>query len=293
MAQSEPGTGQASWTERTILDFIKTSPLNTLGPGLPEPAWEEALVGFSRGDDPLYQEAKDFVGAFHFSPLEIFSLTFPEIRTGAEDLTVISWVLPQREATKADNRREKSFPSERWLRARFPGEGFNQVLRRHLVKILAENGIPAVAPVLSPHWSILQDTPFGYASKWSERHVAHISGLGTFGLCDGLITPKGKAHRVGSVVARIKIEPTPRPYRDHRAYCLYFADGGCRACAKRCPVGAIDETGHNKIICREYLRGPVNRYAKGLLGEDWYGCGLCQTKVPCESGIPVKPTKIT
>ncbi len=60
------------------------------------------------------------------------------------------------------------------------------------------------------------------------------------------------------------------------------------ACAERCPVGALDENGHDKLTCREYLRGAVNKHAKELLGQDWYGCGLCQTKVPCESGIPAK-----
>ena len=36
-----------------------------------------------------------------------------------------------------------------------------------------------------------------------ETHAAHAAGLGTFGLCDGLITPIGKAIRVGSVVAKM------------------------------------------------------------------------------------------
>jgi epoxyqueuosine reductase QueG len=53
---------------------------------------------------------------------------------------------------------------------------------------------------------------YGYASSWSERHAAHAAGLGTFGLCDGLITPKGKAMRAGSVVAKIQVEPSIRFY---------------------------------------------------------------------------------
>ena len=44
-----------------------------------------------------------------------------------------------------------------------------------------------------------------------QRHAAHAAGLGTFGLCDGLITAKGKAMRAGSVVARIAVAQTPRP----------------------------------------------------------------------------------
>lgn len=276
------------WVRERIADFIEDSPLNSLQNGTGEPAWEEALVGFSSGADPMFVQAKEFVGEFHFTPAEIFGLTFPEERVAPEELTVISWVLPQREAVKADNRAQDKLPSERWIRARFPGEEFNAALRRHLVEALAEEGVQALAPMLSPHWSREVSEKFGFASRWSERHAAHIAGLGTFGLCDGLITPRGKAHRAGSVVARTVIEPTPRPYTNHRAYCLFFLDGSCRACAERCPVGAISEKGHDKTVCREFLRVEVKRHARETLGRDWYGCGLCQTGVPCESRIPAK-----
>ena len=66
----------------------------------------------------LYGDYKKHVGSFHWTPLEIFKQTFPEAKVSAEDLTVISWILPQTEATKADTRKEKEFPPERW--ARFP-----------------------------------------------------------------------------------------------------------------------------------------------------------------------------
>jgi len=82
-----------------------------------------------------------------------------------------------------------------------------------------------------------QSERYGFASAWSERHVAYASGLGTFGLCDGLITPKGKAMRCGSVAAQIQVPPTPRPYQDHHAYCLHFSQGSCGLCITRCPSG--------------------------------------------------------
>jgi epoxyqueuosine reductase len=91
---------------------------------------------------------------------------------------------------------------------------------------------------------------------------------------------------VGSVVARIKLEPTPRPYTDHNAYCLFFATGKCMVCARRCPVGAISEDGHDKKKCLEHAAGTCGKYVKEKWDFDGYGCGLCQTKVPCESAIP-------
>ena len=72
-------------------------------------------------------------------------------------------------------------------------------------------GIEAVAPLLSPHWARSDQGPYAPCSNWSERHAAYAAGLGTFGLCDGLITPVGKAMRTGSVVAAVKIRRVSGP----------------------------------------------------------------------------------
>ncbi|MEW6185719.1 MAG: epoxyqueuosine reductase, partial [Thermodesulfobacteriota bacterium] len=119
-----------------IEGFIRTSSENSLKNAAREPAWDEALVGFSSGADPIYRSYKEHVGDFHFLPEEIFNLTFPESPAKAEELTVITWVLPQREVTKADNRAQDFYPSERWVQARFPGEDFNVLLRKHVVEEL-------------------------------------------------------------------------------------------------------------------------------------------------------------
>ncbi|MGC8660340.1 MAG: epoxyqueuosine reductase, partial [Desulfomonilaceae bacterium] len=227
------------WLRGLLNCFVRKSPTNSLKMEPDERAFDEILTGFSSGADPIYEDYKDLVGPFHWTPSEIFSLTFPEVKTNPDQITVISWILPHREPTKADNRKESFYPSRRWVHARFPGEEFNNHIRRHVMEKLCEIGVKAVAPVLSPHWSMEKSPKYGFASKWSERHAAYAAGLGTFGLCDGLITAKGKAHRVGSVVAGLFIPPCPRPYNDHHAYCLFFQDGSCNACRKRCPVGAI------------------------------------------------------
>ena len=87
-------------------------------------------------------------------------------------------------------------------------------------------------------------------------------GLGTFGLCDGLITAKGKAMRTGSVLVRASIPPTERPYDSHRAYCLHYTHDSCRKCIDRCPVNALSPAGHDKIKCRQHLYGNVKPYVE-------------------------------
>jgi len=276
----------ADWLRREIDDFVATSPLNTLGLSGGEVAWDSPLVGFSRGDDTIYQEYKGHIGDFYWTPLEIFQLTFPDVAAAPEDLTVISWVLPQTRATKDENADQKVYPSRRWAAARDLGEKFNVALRQHVVKTLLDETIQAVAPMLTLHWCRQDSQLYGFASTWSERHAAHAGGLGTFGLCDGLITPVGKAIRAGSVVARLEIPATPRPYQNHQAYCLFFSHGICMKCAVRCPVKAISSEGHDKIRCRDHL-GKARSYArKKYVLENKVGCGLCQVGVPCESHIP-------
>jgi epoxyqueuosine reductase QueG len=280
-------SGEASiWIETIIKDFIDHSPENTLKNENNDKAFETPLVGFSRGDDPLYEAYKDHIGPFILTPWEIFALTFRVVNVKPDELTVISWILPQTRATKADNRQEQCYPSERWARARIFGEEVNEKLRKHVVASLQSKAIQAVAPMLTPQFSVRISPKYGLASTWSERHAAYASGLGTFGLCDGLITSVGKAMRTGSVVARIQVPPTPRPYRDHREYCLFFTQGICGKCMPRCPVGAITEAGHNKLKCMKHLFPTTADHVKEHFGFDGYGCGLCQTGVPCESRIP-------
>ena len=274
----------------SIQEFIRTSSHNTMGDEDQTPAWENALVGFASGHDPIWQQYKEYVGGFHWTPWEVFNQHLPGEPITAEALTVISWVLPQRKIVRQSNRKARKYPSEAWARIRVFGEAFNVELRRHVVSTLSAAGHPAVAPMLVPNWTIVNSKQFSYASSWSERHAAHAAGLGTFGLCDGLITPKGKAMRVGSVVVKAPIEPTPRPYNDHRAFCLYFDNETCGKCIDRCPVGAITKSGHDKEKCRRHL-GQARKYVKKTYHFEGYGCGLCQVGVPCEAGIPVKKAR--
>jgi len=278
------------WIKSLIRNFISTSTLNTMQNEAGEPAWDSALIGFASGADQIWQQYKEYIGAFHWTPWEVFNQHRLEETASSEKLTVVSWILPQREMVRKTNRRAKKYPSEEWARIRIYGEEFNVALRRHVVRSLEQAGHAAVAPMLAPNWTIVKSERFSYASSWSERHAAHAAGLGTFGLCDGLITAKGKAMRAGSAVAKISIKPTPRPYANHQAYCLFFADGTCGKCIDRCPVRAITEAGHDKEKCRQHLVRS-REYVKETYKFEGYGCGLCQVGVPCEAGIPVKAAR--
>jgi len=278
----------AAWLEEIIGSFLRDPSKNTLKNRANDRAWDEPLVGFSSGADPLWEELKKDIGSFYWTPLEIFSRTFPQLTAMADELTVVSWILPQTEETKSEHRQNSALPTENWARARIYGEEVNKEVHEHVVATLQAAGYEAVAPTLSPFWERETSDRYGLACSWSQRHAAYASGLGTFGLCDGLITPKGKAMRCGSVIARISIPATKRPYTDHQAYCLFSSKGMCGECIERCPAQAISQSGHDKDRCRQYIRGVTADYVRSHFGFEGYGCGLCQTGVPCESKIPTE-----
>src|SRR5208337_5461457 len=111
--QGQPGGDLSVWLETTIKEFCLDSPDNSLENKENDRAWGEPLVGFSNGGDPLYETIKEDVGSFYLTPIEVFKKSFPDIKASADELTVISWILPQTQATKADNRKETQYPSER------------------------------------------------------------------------------------------------------------------------------------------------------------------------------------
>ncbi|MGD8845096.1 MAG: epoxyqueuosine reductase [Desulfobacteraceae bacterium] len=283
----QPLDNPGLWIEELIHNFVSQSPKNRLGPDLTRRAFDAPLVGFSSGGDAIFDEFVAHIGDFYLTPAAIYHKAFvgASIATG-DELTVISWILPQTAETCAEQAEQTLRPARSWAQVRFHGEAFNDALRHHVVESLRVKGIDAVAPMQADFWSRSDQSPYAPCSNWSERHAAYASGLGTFGLCDGLITPLGKAMRTGSVVARLNITPTPRPYKDHHAYCLFFSHGTCGKCIKRCPINAIGKNGHDKKRCQRYTEVKMPEIMSEKYGIDVSVCGLCQVGIPCTHGIP-------
>jgi len=277
-------TNPEKFVERVITRFVQDNPGNRRKVDGGK-YWDRPLVGFASGDDPLFRRYKMIIGKFHHTPQEIFNLTFGKSKS-PRSLSVISWVLPASEDIRKSNRKGVKYPSLLWAHARDFGEQFNVKLRGYLISVLKEKGYRAVAPMTSSFWRQVKSLRVGFASTWSERHAAYACGLGAFGLSDGLITPKGKAIRVGSMVTDLPLRPSEKVYRHHQANCLFYFNKTCKACAGRCPAGAITSKGHDKEKCFEYSYGVVRRDKMKEYGVSITGCGLCQTKVPCEFEIP-------
>jgi len=278
------------WFIKTIKDKVAHHPENAMEyPFSGEKIFDEPLIGFVRGNDPLFRKFKQIIGPHHFSPEEI--MRWQATRNNvppppAEELSVVSFILPLTQRTKKDNAAMKDWPSERWAQTRLLGEIFSQRFVREIVTSLMEKGVLAISPDVTPLFNKKRYPKVGWASPWSHRHMAYAAGLGTFGMHDFLITEKGCAHRTGSFVVNLKLAPNrPRP-DDIHAYCLHYQGQTCLQCAKRCPANAISaENAHDKETCSQRVAKSL-RHCNKHYHIFIYGCGLCATGVPCESEIP-------
>jgi len=288
MGSTDFSADPAGYIDHLIKEYVRHSPSNAmkdLGGG---PFFDEPLVGFADGDDPIFQEYRKIIGPHHLTPLEALSLHYQskDISGIANHATVISFIMPIAKATRIKQRQETKVGCLEWNRTRWAGQDFILELSRHIVSTLEGLGYQAVAPETGKFHKV---EIRNFTSNWSHRHMAYAAGLGTFGLTDGFLNPKGMAMRCGSVVTDAIIRPTPRQWNNPYGACLFYQHEQCGRCITRCPAGAITSKGHDKQKCSDYLsRGKeiVQQLGReGYIGR-YAGCGLCQTKVPCEAGIP-------
>jgi ferredoxin len=277
--------------EQVIKNFIKENEQNRrtqIDQGM---YFEEPLVGFASGMNPLFFEYKSLIGSFHLTPREVIASVLKKkgrelLLSEIEQISIISWILPISEDTRKSNRKENKFPSKLWSYTKDFGEACNNALRKHVKGFLEDLGHIAIAPTLLPSYQPFRDQKAGWTSFWSERHIAYACGLGTFSLTDGFITPKGMAIRIGSIVTLLKLTPSEKKYRHPKENCLQFRNEKCGKCILRCPAGAITENGHDKDKCWEYVESEPLKVRRLENGAQTPSCGLCQTGVPCEFEIP-------
>ena len=276
--------------ESEIKFFVRNSPLNRMPGEENQFIFEEPLVKFADGNDPLFEEFKSIIGPNHLIPREALFLSYnKQPEDEGKLVSVISWILPIARKTRESNRNEKSAPSRYWAYTKWYGEKFNDALRKHVVEWLTIRGYMTTAPAMQPYFKI-QSNEKGQFSNWSERHIAYVAGQGTFSLADSFITEKGSANRVGSVVVDLKLPPSPRTAKTAYSNCLYYVNKSCKACIARCPAGAITEAGHDKIKCSNYQDIDL-KYIKADYQVGSGSCGLCQTGVACEYKNPTGKLK--
>ena len=238
--------------------------------------YETPIIAIGDADDPLWEtlHQKEAVGKVFRSPKE----WMPESKT------VVSYFAPFTDFVIDGNCVEPVDVGNGWLYARVEGQAFLTETNHFIEGWFASKGIKAYSPYAGPEFKYvfepgtsedIADKTVSFTSNWSERHVAFVCGLGTFGLQKALITEKGVCGRFGSVITDASLPVTERTYTGIYEWCKM-----CGACC-RCPGGAIDlATGKSHHLCSTYFDTIREKYAPR------YGCGKCYVNVPCMKQRP-------
>ncbi|WP_022666335.1 hypothetical protein [Desulfospira joergensenii] len=128
--------------------------------------------------------------------------------------------------------------------------------------------------------------PESLTARWSHKHLAHISGLGRFGINGQMITPSGCSGRLGSLVTETDLGEHPLVLNED--LCLHKAGQECLKCIRNCPVQAVTLNGILRQKCNQRLQ--VNRKkfaARPYMSEDMEVCAKCVAGMPCSLTSPV------
>lgn len=114
-----------------------------------------------------------------------------------------------------------------------------------------------------------------------DREAAARAGVGFYGKNTMIITRRhGSWVVLGTLVTDAEIETTPR---------LELDCGECRLCVDACPTGALDEPGVlDSTRCLSYWtqsRREIPEEYREALGDQVYGCDICQDVCPWNRGI--------
>ncbi|MFH1834699.1 MAG: DUF6282 family protein [Methanobacteriota archaeon] len=238
--------------------------------------YREPVVGFASAENPLFPELKRIVRETHRLPTDFLD----------NAKTVVSLFIPFSKEVVESNHSGKH-TSRQWA------VGYvetNKILDDVCMKVAEEFndlGFKGVGIKTTHHLSHDRKSHYELSelySDWSQRHVAYICGVGTFGLNNLLITEKGCAGRIGSVILDVEINPSRKIEVE---YCLSKRGVECVECVENCPSGALTIEGFDREKCMRYLV-EQREYQEKRYGfmEGCKACGKCATKIPCDLRIP-------
>lgn len=221
--------------------------------------WGSPIVGFADARSDGFRALSETVHPDHLMPGDILP--------GA---TVVVSIFVPFDRRVSDSNRDGDVPSDIWASAyretNSISKGMLDCLRSHIIDM----GYHAEVPFDTGRHN---DSTY---SVWSQRHIARLAGLGTFGMNNMLITSAGCCGRFYSLVTDLDVPPDRPPDKDR---CLYRIDGSCGVCTRRCIAHALGPDGFDRMACDR-----VCRRSERDIGEDV--CGKCTVGIPCAHRDP-------
>jgi epoxyqueuosine reductase QueG len=252
-----------------IVQLIETCIEETSGKKAVSTTWKSPIVGFADARDPLFEELKHLVRPSHALPLDLLE--------GAR--TVIAYFIPFGPAVVKSNR-AGGHSSDGWALAYLETNRLLARINERVSDLIEAEGYRSTRLPITHNFD--EET---LLSDWSHRHAAYIAGIGSFGRHHLLITDKGCAGRLGSLVTDATIPPTSRIENER---CLFKRDGSCEECVKRCPVEALSQASFRRNTCYGRLLENARLHERHGFADV---CGKCATAVPCAFTTPVRRTR--
>ena len=227
--------------------------------------WKEPVIKYADAADPLFDKLKEAVSEDHLLPEDIL----PGART------VIAYFIPFSEQI-ANSNIDGKYSSEQWATAYVETNQLIAEINEHLKARLSEKDYQGSLIPATQNFDKKR-----LLSDWSHRHAAYIAGLGTFGINNMLITEKGCAGRVGTLVTNLELEASSR---DEKENCLNKAGFNCSRCVDRCVNGSLQEDSFDRHKCYELLLENDELRMESKLTDV---CGKCCVDLPCSFTAPV------
>ena len=236
--------------------------------------WEAPLTAVLSAEDQRLPVLKRIAYAGHLLPRELLS----------DAKSIIVYFIPFAAEIIKSNETGKT-ASEEWAMAYVRTNGLIGVINDEIEKSL--NGKGFLTEKVKATHNFDKET---LMSQWSHRHIAHLAGLGSFGINNMLITSKGCCGRFGSLLtnaapdvfnADIAVEQTSSPMAER---CLNKIDGSCGVCKKKCRYEAYKEGGKfDRYRCYEACLENAALYQSLGVADV---CGKCLVGLPCSSTAP-------
>lgn len=227
--------------------------------------WKSPLIKYADAADPLFTKLKDVVSEDHLLPEDILT----------EAKTVIAYFIPFAEKI-ANSNIEGKYSSSQWATAYVETNQLIAEINQHLKEKLSEKNYEASLIAATNNFDKER-----LLSNWSHRHAAYIAGLGTFGINNMLITEKGCAGRIGTLITDVKLKAS---VRDEKENCLNKAGYECSLCVDRCVNGALQELSFDRHKCYQLLLENDKIRMKSKLTDV---CGKCCVDLPCSFSNPI------
>jgi len=193
--------------------------------------------------------------------------------------TVITFFIPFTKELSCSNI-EGKFPSKSWgLSLSLTNELIDDI-SLFIKNLLEESGYQSELTPATYNFDQKSLT-----ARWSHKHLAHLAGLGRFGLNAQLITPVGSAGRIGSLVTEAPLGD--HPVTKEKELCLHKSGGDCLECLQICPVKAVTLNGIDRHKCNQRLQVIRKRFAaKSNFRDDIEVCAKCVSGMPCSLAAP-------